>query len=104
MKAKQLEKGIRQLTDEGVAQLFTQQPGNRRIIGTVGELTIRSDQFSLLHEYGASCRFDYLNFIKAVWITTSNTKQLQDFIDQKYRNMVPTNMAIMYSLQNQNGC
>ncbi len=87
MKAKQLEKGIKQLTDEGVAQLFTQQPGNRRIIGTVGELQFEVIQFRLLHEYGASCRFDYLNFYKAVWITSGNNKQLQDFISQKYRNM-----------------
>ncbi|TVQ08224.1 MAG: peptide chain release factor 3 [Bacteroidetes bacterium] len=88
MKAKQLEKGIKQLTDEGVAQLFTQQPGNRRIIGTVGELQFEVIQFRLLHEYGASCRFDYLNFYKAVWVTTSNMAQLQDFISQKHRNMV----------------
>lgn len=87
MKSKQLEKGIKQLTDEGVAQLFTQQPGNRRIIGTVGELQFEVIQFRLLHEYGASCRFDYLNFYKAVWITTQNQKQLQEFIDQKYRNI-----------------
>jgi peptide chain release factor 3 len=33
---KQLDKGIHQLTDEGVAQLFTQQPGNKRVVGTVG--------------------------------------------------------------------
>ena len=88
MKSKQLEKGIKQLTDEGVAQLFTQQPGNRRIIGTVGELQFEVIQFRLLHEYGSSCRFDYLNFHKAVWITTTNQKQLQEFIDQKYRNIV----------------
>jgi peptide chain release factor 3 len=87
LKSKQLEKGIKQLTDEGVAQLFTQQPGNRRIIGTVGELQFEVIQFRLLHEYGASCRFDYLNYYKAVWITTQNQKQLQDFIDQKYRNI-----------------
>ncbi len=87
MKSKQLEKGIKQLTDEGVAQLFTQQPGNKRIIGTVGELQFEVIQFRLLHEYGASCRFDYLNFFKAVWITTHNPKQLQEFIDQKYRNV-----------------
>lgn len=88
MKSKQLEKGIKQLTDEGVAQLFTQQPGNRRIIGTVGELQFEVIQFRLLHEYGASCRFDYLNFYKAVWITTHNARQLQEFTEQKYRNMV----------------
>ncbi len=88
MKAKQLEKGIRQLTDEGVAQLFTQQPGNRRVIGTVGELQFEVIQFRLLHEYSASCRFDYLNFYKAVWVTSDNTRKLQEFIAQKYRNMV----------------
>ncbi|MFN5649676.1 MAG: peptide chain release factor 3, partial [Sphingobacteriales bacterium] len=38
MKTKQLEKGLLQLTDEGVAQLFTQHGGNRKIIGCVGEL------------------------------------------------------------------
>jgi len=35
LKSKQLDKGIRQLIDEGVAQLFIQQPGNRKIVGTV---------------------------------------------------------------------
>ena len=44
MKTKQLDKGVRQMTDEGVAQLFMQQPGNRKIIGTVGELAVRSDK------------------------------------------------------------
>ncbi len=87
MKTKQLEKGIKQLTDEGVAQLFTQQPGNRKIIGTVGELQFEVIQFRLLHEYGASCRFDYLQFHKAVWITSDNAQQFQEFLTQKYRNV-----------------
>ncbi len=43
MKTKQLEKGLLQLTDEGVAQLFTQFGGNKKIIGCVGELQFRSD-------------------------------------------------------------
>ncbi|MEY3247782.1 MAG: hypothetical protein RIT39_1451, partial [Bacteroidota bacterium] len=51
-KAKQFDKGLRQLTDEGVAQLFVQQPGNRKIIGTVGELQFDVIQFRMLHEYG----------------------------------------------------
>ena len=38
MKTKQLEKGLRQLTDEGVAQLFIMQPGNRKIIDNMGLL------------------------------------------------------------------
>ena len=38
MKQKQLAKGIDQLMDEGVAQLFVNQFNGRKIIGTVGQL------------------------------------------------------------------
>jgi peptide chain release factor 3 len=80
MKAKQLEKGVRQLTDEGVAQLFIQQPGSKKIIGTVGELQFEVIRHRLLNEYGASCDLVSKNFHKACWITTTNKKQLNDFV------------------------
>jgi peptide chain release factor 3 len=82
MKTKQLEKGIEQLTDEGVAQLFKQQPGNRKIIGTVGELQFEVIQHRLKHEYNASCRFDAMAYYKACWITGPES-DIQEFI--KYR-------------------
>jgi peptide chain release factor 3 len=44
MKAKQLDKGIDQLMDEGVAQLFTLEM-NRKIIGTVGALQYEVIQY-----------------------------------------------------------
>lgn len=69
MKTKQLEKGIDQLTDEGVAQLFRQQPGNRKIIGTVGDLQFEVIQYRLKNEYNASARFDALPYHKACWMT-----------------------------------
>lgn len=69
LKTKQLEKGIRQLTDEGVAQLFFLQPGQRKIVGAVGELQFEVIQYRLEHEYGARCRFDALPIHKALWIT-----------------------------------
>lgn len=78
-KSKQLEKGIRQLTDEGVAQLFIRQPGNIKIIGTVGELQFEVIQFRLLHEYGASCTFMPLNYYKAFWFTAGK-QQMDSFI------------------------
>jgi peptide chain release factor 3 len=83
MKSKQLEKGIQQLTDEGVAQLFTQQPGNRKIIGVVGELQFEVIQYRLKHEYGASCDFTPRNFHKACWMTTTDKKQLDEFVRRK---------------------
>lgn len=82
-KSKQLDKGVRQLTDEGVAQLFIQQPGNKKIIGTVGELQYEVIKYRLEHEYGAICNFSPLSFHKAYWITTKNHKQLDEFTIRK---------------------
>ncbi len=79
MKSKQLEKGIRQLIDEGVAQLFIQQPGNRKIVGTVGQLQFEVINHRLINEYGANCRFVPRNYFKACWITTENKEQLESF-------------------------
>lgn len=83
LKTKQLEKGVRQLTDEGVAQLFSKQPGNIKIIGTVGELQFEVIQFRLLNEYGASCSFMPLNYYKACWFTSTNKRVLEKFIVTK---------------------
>lgn len=82
-KTKQLDKGVRQLTEEGLAQLFIQQPGNRKIIGTVGQLQFDVIQFRLEHEYGAKCSFSPLNFYKACWLTSDDKKKLGDFILRK---------------------
>ncbi len=83
MKTKQLEKGVQQLTEEGVAQLFIQQPGNRKIIGTVGELQFEVIQYRLKNEYGASCNFRSLNVHKACWMTSNNKNKFEEFIKQK---------------------
>ena len=83
MKSKQLEKGIHQLTDEGVAQLFIKQPGNRKIVGTVGELQFDVIQYRLEHEYSAACRFRPIPMYKACWISSSNPAKLKDFLDFK---------------------
>ncbi len=80
MKTKQLEKGIMQLSDEGVAQLFIVNPGNRKIIGTVGELQFEVIQFRLLHEYGASCRFRPLNYSKSSWVSAETPADMQNFL------------------------
>ncbi len=88
MKTKQLEKGIRQLTEEGVAQLFVQEPGTRRIVGTVGELQFEVIKYRLEHEYGAKCEFDTKTYYKACWITTDNEAKMEEFKRIKGQNMV----------------
>nr|MBP6316123.1 peptide chain release factor 3 [Chitinophagaceae bacterium] len=87
MKTKQLEKGIRQLTDEGVAQLFTQHGGNRKIIGCVGDLQFEVIQYRLLQEYSAACSFRTLPYFKACWIQGTPQK-VDDFIRYKQANIV----------------
>lgn len=79
MKTKQLDKGIRQLTEEGVAQLFIQQPGNRKIVGTVGELQFEVLTHRLENEYGAKIRFKPLRFHKATWVTADEKKKVDAF-------------------------
>ncbi|MBO0939694.1 peptide chain release factor 3 [Fibrella sp. HMF5335] len=83
MKSKQLEKGIQQLTDEGVAQLFTLALGNRKIVGTVGELQFEVIQYRLEHEYGAKCRWVPMNTSRACWITSDDKAKLNEFIRLK---------------------
>jgi len=87
MKSKQLEKGLLQLTDEGVAQLFTQFGGNKKIIGCVGELQFDVIQYRLLHEYGASVVFNNLPFYKACWISSDDPKKLEEFTRFKQANI-----------------
>lgn len=84
-KSKQLEKGIRQLTDEGVAQLFSRPTDNIKIVGTVGELQFEVIQFRLLHEYGASCTFNALDFNKAYWVSCPDKKYLENFLLREHR-------------------
>ncbi len=84
MKAKQLDKGIQQLTDEGVAQLFTQNHlGNRRIVGTVGELQYDVIQYRLEHEYSAKCRFEHRSIAKACWVSSHDKAKLAEFVRLK---------------------
>ncbi|MDR0574789.1 MAG: peptide chain release factor 3 [Tannerella sp.] len=87
MKAKQLNKGIDQLMDEGVAQLFTSQFNGRKIIGTVGQLQFEVIQYRLLNEYGAQCRWDPISLYKACWIESNDSAALENFKRRKAQYM-----------------
>jgi peptide chain release factor 3 len=80
MRSKQLDKGIRHLTEEGLAQLFTQEKGRRKIIGTVGDLQFEVIRHRLTQEYGASCRFEPLGYVRACWVTAEDEDQLKQFM------------------------
>lgn len=87
MKSKQLEKGIQQLMDEGVAQLFVNQFNGRKIIGTVGQLQFEVIQYRLENEYNARCRWEPVHLYKACWIESDDEKELDNFKKRKYQYM-----------------
>ena len=87
MKSKQLEKGLDQLMDEGVAQLFTYEMGARKVVGTVGALQFEVLQHRLLNEYKASARFEAVNIYKACWISAKEQSKLDAFVKDKYRHI-----------------
>ena len=87
MKTKQLNKGIEQLMDEGVAQLFVNQFNGRKIIGTVGQLQFEVIQYRLENEYNAKCRWEPVHLYKACWIEADDDQELDNFKKRKYQYM-----------------
>lgn len=85
LKAKQLAKGVDQLMDEGVAQLFTLKQNGRKIIGTVGALQYEVIQYRLEHEYNAKCSYENFPAFKACWIESRDDDQLAEFSKLKQR-------------------
>lgn len=79
MRSKQLDTGLRHLVEEGVAQLFIQDKGRRKIVGTVGELQFEVIRYRLENEYNASCRFERLPYARACWLTADDPKELEAF-------------------------
>lgn len=87
MKSKQFQKGLEQLMNEGVAQMFVSQFNQRRIIGTVGQLQFEVIQYRLEHEYNARCRWQPVHLYKACWIESDDEESLTNFKNRKYQYM-----------------
>ncbi len=71
LKRKQFDSGLRQLTEEGAAQVFYMESlaGPQPIVGAVGQLQFDVMAFRLEHEYAAPCRFERMTYRYPRWIT-----------------------------------
>jgi len=87
LKQKQLNKGLEQLMDEGVAQLFTRESNNRKIIGTVGALQFDVIQYRLEHEYGAKVSYEPVSIHKACWVTYEDEEAFKDFLRRRKKDL-----------------
>jgi peptide chain release factor 3 len=87
MKQKQMNKGLLELMDEGVAQLFIKETNQRKIIGTVGALQFEVIQYRLLHEYGASVDYEPMPLHKACWIICDDALAFKEFLIRRSQDM-----------------
>lgn len=79
MKAKQLEKGLVQLAEEGAVQLFRPLNSSYFILGAVGELQFEVIMARLFSEYGVEATYDVVNLQAVRWVTGPDRNKLKEF-------------------------
>jgi len=85
LKAKALQKGLIQLSEEGATQVFRPLNSNRIILGAVGELQFDVVAHRLQYEYNVDCVYDQINVSTARWVESKDPKKLAEF-EQKYKD------------------
>jgi len=79
LKAKQLQKGLTQLVEEGAVQLFRPLSGNDFILGAVGVLQFDVTMARLKTEYGVDAVYEPVNYATARWVSCDDKKRLAAF-------------------------
>ncbi len=79
LKAKQLQKGLTQLVEEGAVQLFRPLIGGDSILGAVGVLQFEVTMARLKTEYGVDATYDPVNYVTARWVRGEEKKRLEAF-------------------------
>jgi peptide chain release factor 3 len=69
LKAKALQKGLDQLSEEGATQVFRPVSNSSQILGAVGILQFDVVAHRLKYEYGVDCQFETINIATARWVT-----------------------------------
>src|SRR5690606_6989268 len=69
MKAKQLNRALQDLAEEGVTQVFRPLFGSAAIVGVVGALQLDVLASRMAKEYGVPIRYDAAPFVTARWVS-----------------------------------
>ena len=72
LKAKALQKGLDQLSEEGATQVFRPISNTSQILGAVGILQFDVVAHRLKYEYGVDCQFEAINVATARWVNGSD--------------------------------
>jgi peptide chain release factor 3 len=79
LKAKALQKGLIELSEEGATQIFRPLNNNRIILGAVGILQFDVVAHRLQYEYNVNCVYDNIPVVTARWIQGTDLKKLEEF-------------------------
>jgi peptide chain release factor 3 len=87
LKAKQLAKGLAQLSEEGATQFFRPLMSNDLILGAVGMLQFDVVAYRLRDEYGVDCGFEPVGIATARWVTCDDPRHLEEFRERNAQNL-----------------
>jgi peptide chain release factor 3 len=79
LKSKQLQTGLKQLSEEGSTQVFFPSRNGDIIVGAVGQLQFEVVAYRLKDEYKVEAIYESVNVYTARWIECADQKKLDDF-------------------------
>ncbi len=87
LKAKQLQKGLMQLSEEGAVQVFRPLKNNDLIVGAVGMLQFDVVAQRLKSEYKVDAVYEPISVATARWVECADPRKLEQFRDKAYDNL-----------------
>ena len=79
LKSKQLQKGLKQLAEEGATQVFMPKKNNDLILGAVGILQFDVVAYRLKDEYKVEANYEPVTVYTARWVHCDDEKKLEEF-------------------------
>ncbi|WP_108125880.1 peptide chain release factor 3 [Saccharospirillum mangrovi] len=87
LKAKQLQKGLLQLSEEGAVQVFRPLKNNDLIVGAVGLLQFDVVAQRLKSEYKVEAVYEPISVATARWVEAPDERKLEQFRDKAHDNL-----------------
>ena len=87
LRAKALQKGLIQLTEEGATQLFRPLKNNDLILGAVGVLQFDVTAYRLKGEYNVECVYDAIPISAVRWVSSENQVKMDEFKKKAFDNL-----------------
>jgi peptide chain release factor 3 len=100
LRAKALQKGLVQLTEEGATQLFKPLKNNDLILGAVGILQFDVTAFRLKGEYNVECVYDAVPISTVRWVSSNKPAKFEEFKKKAFDNLAEDGGGYLVYLAN----